>query len=302
MATWRPIRMHSEPCHHGKVNTPMTTQPAQLDPIDRIAAQARIERTPCGDGSVVWRVWGSGPALVLLHGGHGSWTHWIANIEALSRTHTLWVPDMPGYGDSAMPEGAADPASIAAPLVEGLDALLGAASCDLVGFSFGGVVAGFVQARFERVGMLVLVGAGGLGLRFAPVELRAWRSLDDAHERDAAHRHNLRALMLADAASVDALALRVQRDNTARARIESRRASRTDALARILEQTRPALAGIWGEDDALVRGKLADVQASLRAVYPEAHLHRIERAGHWVQYEQPRAFEQALLAALARRG
>ena len=39
----------------------------------------RIE-TPCGDGSLVWRVWGSGPPLILLHGGYGSWTHWIRNV------------------------------------------------------------------------------------------------------------------------------------------------------------------------------------------------------------------------------
>lgn len=276
----------------------MTSQPAQSDLIDHIAAQARIERTRCGDGSVVWRSWGSGPALVLLHGGHGSWTHWIANIEALSRTHTLWVPDMPGYGDSAMPDGTADPAGIAAPLADGLDALLGSACCDLVGFSFGGVVAGFVRARAEQVRTLVLVGAGGLGIRFEPVSLRAWRSIDDPSERDAAHRHNLRALMLADPARVDELALRVQRDNTARARIESRRVSRTDALARILAETRPALAGIWGAHDALVRDKLDEVQASLRAVHPDAPMHRIARAGHWVQYEQPQAFEQALLRTL----
>ena len=43
--------------------------------VDGIAAEAQRLETPCGDGSMVWRVWGSGPPLVLLHGGYGSWMH-----------------------------------------------------------------------------------------------------------------------------------------------------------------------------------------------------------------------------------
>ena len=30
---------------------------------------------------------GRGDPVILLHGGHGSWTHWVANIAALSRAH-----------------------------------------------------------------------------------------------------------------------------------------------------------------------------------------------------------------------
>ena len=36
-----------------------------------VAAKAERLETPCGDGVMVWRVWGSGPPLVLLHGGYG---------------------------------------------------------------------------------------------------------------------------------------------------------------------------------------------------------------------------------------
>ena len=32
---------------------------------------------------------GSGPTLLLLHGGTGSWTHWVRNIEPLSRRFSL---------------------------------------------------------------------------------------------------------------------------------------------------------------------------------------------------------------------
>ena len=43
---------------------------------------------------------GAGPALALLHGASGSWTHWLRNIPALAERFTVLVPDMPGFGDS----------------------------------------------------------------------------------------------------------------------------------------------------------------------------------------------------------
>src|SRR5215210_7165157 len=81
--------------------------------VDAIACTARKVRTPCGDGSMVWRVWGVGEPLVLFHGGSGSWTHWIRNIAELSKHYELWLADIPGLGDSAMPPKPWVPQSIA---------------------------------------------------------------------------------------------------------------------------------------------------------------------------------------------
>ena len=43
---------------------------------------------------------GSGPPLLLFHGGMGSWRHWARNIEPLSRSFHVHALDLPGYGDS----------------------------------------------------------------------------------------------------------------------------------------------------------------------------------------------------------
>ena len=43
--------------------------------VEGIAAEAERFETPCGEGCLVWRSWGEGSPLVLLHGGYGSWTH-----------------------------------------------------------------------------------------------------------------------------------------------------------------------------------------------------------------------------------
>ena len=77
------------------------SDPARL--VATVEASARVYRTPSGEGEMVWRAWGDGAPLLLLHGGSGSWTHWIRTIPTLARTYQLWVPDLPGLGDSAMP-------------------------------------------------------------------------------------------------------------------------------------------------------------------------------------------------------
>ncbi len=69
-----------------------------------------VRRSACG---TIWRRWGEGPPLVLLHGGAGSWTHWIRNIDALAADRTLWIPDLPGLGDSPLPPEPRDHAAIA---------------------------------------------------------------------------------------------------------------------------------------------------------------------------------------------
>ncbi|HEV2100696.1 MAG TPA: alpha/beta fold hydrolase, partial [Stellaceae bacterium] len=73
------------------------------DYVEGVAAEARRIETPCGDGAMAWRVWGSGPPLVLLHGGYGSWMHWIRNVLPLSRLFTVVACDLPGLGESATP-------------------------------------------------------------------------------------------------------------------------------------------------------------------------------------------------------
>ena len=101
---------------------------------------------------------------MLLHGGAGCWNHRVRNIRPLvAAGRQVSVPDLPGCGESAQPVGCTDADALPEPVEADLQAVLGDAACDLVGFSFGGMVAGFIAARFpRRVRRLVLVGAAGL--------------------------------------------------------------------------------------------------------------------------------------------
>ena len=57
-----------------------------FDEVDALRSRATRAETPCGDGALVWHRWGpaTGRPVVLLHGGSGSWTHWLRNIDALA--------------------------------------------------------------------------------------------------------------------------------------------------------------------------------------------------------------------------
>jgi 2-hydroxy-6-oxonona-2,4-dienedioate hydrolase len=264
--------------------------------IAEIAAQALRVTTPCADGDLVWHCWGSGPPMVLLHGGTGSWTHWIRNVLPLSAMHTVLVPDMPGFGDSASPPKGSGVPAIAG-IVAGGIARLARSPVQLVGFSFGGLVAGnLAAARPELVSRLVLVGAGGLGLREGKkLPLVAWRHLKEEAERAAAHRHNLANLMLWDESRIDALALHIQSHNAQRSRINSGPFSRGDVLLEPLSRVKAPIDGIWGRHDPTVAGRLAEVGPILRRTDPRATLNIIEDAGHWVIYESAAEFNRLLL-------
>ena len=285
------------------------------EPVDDLPAEARAVckpanrfETPCGAGRMVWHAWGQGscdPALaplVLLHGGSGSWTHWLRNIACLvDAGRWVLVPDLPGFGDSALPAHGTDADAIPEPLAHGLQCLVGGRACDLVGFSFGGMVAGMLAAAIPaRVARLVLVGAPGLGI--APekaIRLNAWRHLLDAGQRTEVHRRNLAALMLHHPASITATALRLHEANVQRDRMKGRSLSRTDVLARALLQLRCPVSAIYGAEDALYRGQMHRLEPALGNAPGFRSLTLIEDAGHWAQFERPQTFNAALLAVLA---
>jgi len=263
--------------------------------------------TPCGSGVMVWHSWGQAARrpelapLVLLHGGSGSWMHWLRNIPSLLASgRWVLVPDLPGFGDSAVPAGGSDADALPEPMEEGLTMLAGNAACDLVGFSFGGMVAGFIGERFAaRAARVVLVGAPGLGVALEKaIRLRAWRHLTDDGEREAIHRHNLAALMLHREESITELALRLHMANVLRDRMKGRSLARTDALAKALARLKCPVYAVYGREDALYRGKLDVLQAALEKAPDFRGLALVEDAGHWVQFERAGAFDEALLAAL----
>ena len=284
----------------------VTAQAKTMPPeVQALQQQARRETTPCGDGEIVWHAWGAAqggePPLVLLHGGSGSWTHWVRNVgDLVAAGREVWIPDLPGFGDSAVPPGGFDADAIVEPLADGLRALFGPRACDLVGFSFGGLTSGLLLAAHpELARQLVLVGAPAMGVvPSRQFELKAWRHLPEAGQIEN-HRYNLAALMLKDAALIDGLALDLHIANVVRDRMPRRRLAHTDALARALPSVACPVHAIYGRSDALYKEWIGALEGAYAAAAPDFRgMALIDDAGHWVQFERPQAFMQALLAAL----
>jgi 2-hydroxy-6-oxonona-2,4-dienedioate hydrolase len=268
--------------------------------VDGVAAEAERVETLCGDGALVWHCWGQGSPLVLLHGGYGSWTHWIRNVLPLSRHYRVIAPDLPGLGESATPPEPHTAEGLAAIIVAGLDEIVPpSAELRLAGFSFGGVIGGSVAAQLgDRLRHFVVVGSNGLGLERSPTPLKRVPHDADEIEEFATHRYNLNQLMIADPDKIDELALYLQKTNHARARMRSRRFSRSDALVQALPRVRARLDGIWGERDATAYPHVEERARILRGVQPAARFAVVPGAGHWVQFEAADRFN-ALLAEFA---
>lgn len=265
--------------------------------LERLAERHDIA-APGTDAHVAWRRFGpGGPPVVLLHGGHGSWLHWARNVQALAARHTVWVPDLPGYGDST---GGADLTleSIVALLKTSLDCLIGAnARVHVVGFSFGGLVAAALAAERGGVCSLALLGpAGHGGPRRPQGELRPWQpahARGDAQALDDALRHNLGVQMLHGAHSGDAAALCIHREACLRTRFRSKPLSRAGALPALLTRYAGPILLAWGEHDVTAvpnttRPLLAQRTDSSRFVV-------VPGAGHWVQYEAAAEINALLL-------
>jgi 2-hydroxy-6-oxonona-2,4-dienedioate hydrolase len=271
--------------------------------VDGIAAEAERVETPCGDGRMVWRVWGAGPPLVLFHGGYGSWMHWIRNIIPLSRAFTVVAPDLPGLGESATPPEPHTAEGLARILVEGLDiVLLRRERLHLAGFSFGGVLGGHVAALLgDRLDGFTIVGSNGLGLPRQPTQLERQKPGGTVEELLAIARLNLGILMIADKDKIDDLAVYIQYTNAPRGRVRSRRFSRTDTLIQALPRVTARLSGIWGGRDAGAYPYLDERRRVLEQIQPGLRFEVIPAAGHWVAYEAADHFNPLLAEIVSQR-
>lgn len=235
----------------------------------------------------------------MLHGGSGSWNHWIRNIDALARSHTVWAPDLPGCGDSALPPGATDADSIFETVAAGIAQCANGTPVDLIGFSFGSMVAGFVAAHHPHlIRRLVLIAPPALGLRYSPLGLKSLAVAMTPEQHEQAVRHNLQRMMLHRPASIDATAVALHTANFARDRLRRRRISRGDVMTRLQLRWQCPVVAICGREDALAREELHRLPEALSHCRLQ-HLHLIDDAGHWVQYEEPLVVQRAIDAFLA---
>jgi pimeloyl-ACP methyl ester carboxylesterase len=266
--------------------------------ITDLESRAELHPISHAGTSVAWRRFGSGPHLVLLHGGHGSWLHWARNVEALAREHTLWLPDMPGFGASESLVGDPHAPDRMERLVEAmqvtLDALVGAdTEIDLGGFSFGGLAAAMLGAARGRIRRMAFVGVGGHGgPRRQSIDLVDWR-LPDRAARVAALRQNLVPFMLHDERNSDDLALDVHEWSCVTTRFRSKPIALAGGLPHALEGITAPILFLWGEHD--VTAIPEEIGPKLLQGRANRESRIIRDSGHWAQFEKTDAVNAQLL-------
>jgi pimeloyl-ACP methyl ester carboxylesterase len=252
---------------------------------------------------VIYRVAGSGPPIVLIHGMLNSSSHWRSVALNLAGDYTVIAPDLIGHGDSAAPRGDYSLGAHAASIRD-LLAAIGIDRATIVGHSLGGGVAMQFFYQFpQRVERLALISSGGLGREVTPSlrsaalpgvspllamtirpRLVAAMAQGGAHLRDRgvgagvylqAAARALRPLQSEGARDAFLQTLRAVID------VHGQRVSATDRL--YLLEALPTLI-VWGERDNTI--PLAHGRAAHEAI-PASRFETLAAAAHFPHLEDP---------------
>ena len=223
---------------------------------------------------------GSGPAVLVLHGGGGPLTT-ARFVEAMSARSRVIAPIHPGFAGTPRPDGFDSVEQIADACVALLDRLQ-LHEVLVVGFSIGGWIANAIALRAgDRLRGLVLVNGAGIvvdGEPCADVFSLTPQQLSALSYHDPA-RFGIDPSTLSDAQKAGMAA------NMRTLAVYGRARDMGDAQLRahLADVQMPVLV-VWGDSDRVVTPAYGRAVA---ASYPHARLEIVERCGHMPQIEQP---------------
>lgn len=243
---------------------------------------------------------GTGAPVLLLHGsgaGVSAWANWRGLIPVLAENFRVIAPDLVGFGYTSLPEPARFEIfdtwidQILA-LLDGLDV----PKVHVVGNSFGGGLALHLATRYpDRLGRIVLMGAGGVKFDFTPELDALWgytpsvenmKKIMDimAYDRslvtDELAELRYRATIRPGAQEAFEMVFPEPRQRHLDAQIVP-----DDELAKIEHE----VLILHGREDRVV-----PVAASQRMfdTIPNSQLHVFGKCGHWTQIEHADRFQQ----------
>jgi pimeloyl-ACP methyl ester carboxylesterase len=257
-----------------------------------------------------YRMAGSGPAILLLHGLGCDSTSWLPILTQLAERHTVIAPDLLGHGASDKPRADYTLGGYANGMRD-LLTLLGIDKATVVGHSFGGGVAMQFAYQFpERTERMCMISPGGLGREVAPMlraltmpgagfalaglTLPAFRPVIRGSLRALARTGLPRTRDLGEVAKVYTLLC----DPGGREAVRRVTSTVIDWRGQIVRMTDRAyltallpVSVIWGTDDEVVPVQHAAV-AEEHA--PGAWVHVFEDCGHFPHRDHPERVVQVL--------
>jgi pimeloyl-ACP methyl ester carboxylesterase len=298
---------------------------AQSALLARYAPDTRVRRVRWSQGETQLLELGTGPPLLLVHGGGDGAFEWVPALAALARDRRVLAVDRPGHG-LAEPfdyRGVHLLEHARTFLRDILDAL-DLAAADIAANSIGGLwAAAFALDTPERVSRLVLVGAPAGVTRDAPLPLLLMglplvgRPLGRLMMRNPTRDGNRKfwgQVLVAHPERLEDAFLDVDVAHTRR------------NLDSILSLVRCAVAGIgrgrlllghgwhtlsvptlflWGDRDVFVRPKVEKAWEAIAEGNPNVRLVRIPDAGHLPWLDEPErvvAEIERFLATQSRSG
>ncbi|MFF0457628.1 alpha/beta fold hydrolase [Nocardia africana] len=269
-----------------------------------------------GDREIFFVEAGSGPVVVLLHGGGpgaSGVSNYSRNIEVLARRFRVIVPDMPGYGRSSKWVDRSDPFGDLGRAIGGLLDALEIPKAHVIGNSYGGAAAlRLAMDRPEKVDRMVLMGPGGVGTTRA-LPTPGLQRLLDYYTGGGPSREKItefvREYLVYDGSVVpeELIEARYQAslDPEVVANPPLRRPSGLLALrtvwrmdftrdSRLRKVAHPTLV-VWGTDDKVNRPSGGRMLAD---AMPNCDLYLAANTGHWVQWERAELFNSLATAFL----
>ena len=248
---------------------------------------------------------GSGPALIMVHGGGpgaSGWSNFSRNIEPMvARGYRVILIDCPGFGGTDSLLVTESRGLVNARAIKGLMDVLGIERASLIGNSLGGFSSmEFALAYPERLDKLILMGAAGLGVSiFQPLPMEGIKTLMGLYRAPSMEAlQRMIQVFVYDPARITPELMQGRYDNMMKRPehlknfVESfdrnPRTLMADLTPRLPEIKHPTLA-LWGRDDRFI-----PLDHGLRLIWsmPNAELHVFNNCGHWCQWEHADKFNR----------
>jgi 4,5:9,10-diseco-3-hydroxy-5,9,17-trioxoandrosta-1(10),2-diene-4-oate hydrolase len=235
---------------------------------------------------------GQGEPVIFIHGGGSGSKSWLQIAKNLSKYHTVYVPDLPGFGATSLKDAQFTLLDYVS-FIEYFSNYLGLDRFSLIGHSIGGYMAAQYALKYpDKVSKLVLVNSLGLGK-----EIALWvRVLSSA-----IFRKGLGQPLLAILKAVWNLArllhspfnyaIPISQIKVDIGKYITNLEGQTIVLLNSLSQLLMPTLIVWGARDTIVPVKQAYVAAQAIA---NCELRIFEECGHSVHSQKPGEFSELL--------
>ena len=254
-----------------------------------------------GDLKLHYHEAGSGPALIMVHGGGpgaGGWSNYRRNVDHFAQHYRVILPDLPGFAKSDKPAVEGGLLTFMARAIKGLMDALDIHRAHFVGNSLGGATTmKFALDYPDRIQRIVLMGAPALAL-FTPQPSEGIKHLMGYYAPPGPSMEKLRNFLnvmvydgsqLTDQLIKERYEASIQPDLVANPILSPRNLAVLEPVWKDVGNIKHKTLIVWGRDDRTVT---LDHSFFLLNQLENVRLHVFSKCGHWAQWEKAAEFNR----------